>query len=129
MRAWIVMVIAVGAGGTAAGADEKPSYIKNVKPMFAESCVRCHRPGNKKAGLDMTTVAMMLQGGKRGKKMLVPGEPDKSRVLTTMEGHGKLMPPRREKDRPTKEQIAAVRAWIAAGAKDDSAASPRRGER
>lgn len=104
-------------------ADEKvPSYGKDIKPIFATNCARCHNPDNKKGGFDMSSVASILEGGKRGKTMLVPGTPDKSKVLRTMEGHGKMMPPKKAKTRPTNKEIALVRAWIAAGAKDDAPA-------
>jgi hypothetical protein len=36
-----------------------------------------------------------------------------------MEGKRPVMPPKRAK-KPTKKQIDIIRAWIAAGAKDDS---------
>jgi cytochrome c len=102
--------------------DKVPSYVKDIKPIFDTNCARCHKSENKKGGFDISSVAAILKGGKRGKKMLVPGTPDKSPVLRTMEGHGKVMPPRKQKIRPTKEEVATVRAWIVAGAKDDAPA-------
>jgi mono/diheme cytochrome c family protein len=104
-----------------AGAEEKPpSYVRDVKPIFDNHCVRCHRPGKTKGAVDITSVAALLRGGKRGKVILAPGEPQHSPLVLTMQGRGKVMPPRRERKRPTTKEIALIREWIAGGAKDDS---------
>ena len=53
---------------------------------------------------------------------VVAGKPDDSWLVLTCEGKGWPMPPKKWKKQPKAEEVARVRAWIAAGAKDDSAA-------
>ena len=55
----------------------------------------------------------------------MPGQADKSNLLKCLDPATarKLMPPRRYARRPTAEEIARIKAWIAAGAQDDSAAA------
>ncbi len=113
---WLVLLLPLSAG-----AEEKPpSYVRDVRPILANHCVRCHRPGKLKGKVDVSSVAALLRGGKRGKVILAPGKPQQSPLVLTMEGKGKVMPPRKERRRPSEKEIAVLRAWIAAGAKDDS---------
>jgi hypothetical protein len=103
-----------------ASADTKtPSYVRDVKPILTSYCVRCHQPSRAKGGLDLTTVEAMQKMGRRGKIMMEPGKSAHSRVVQTMEGRRPAMPPRRSK-KPTEKEIAVIRDWINAGAKDDS---------
>ena len=55
-----------------------------------------------------------------GEIRVIPGNPDASKVMRTLEGRGKQMPPRKHALQPTKEEVRRVRDWIAAGAPDDS---------
>jgi hypothetical protein len=48
--------------------------------------------------------------------------PDKSRLLHTLEGKAKQMPPRKYAHQPTAREIALLREWITSGAKRDKAA-------
>src|SRR5262249_26533173 len=47
---------------------------------------------------------------------------DKSKLVLMCEGKAKpMMPPAKAKFHPSKEEVALLRAWVAAGAKDDAA--------
>src|SRR5205814_2358445 len=51
---------------------------------------------------------------------IVPGNPDKSPLVLQVEGKSKpFMPPKKAKQ-PKREEIGILRAWVVAGAKDDS---------
>jgi WD40 repeat protein len=64
----------------------------------------------------------MLEGSDNG-PVLKLGKADESLLIESIEGKGRsLMPPKSKTLRPTKAEIATLRAWINAGAKDDSAA-------
>jgi hypothetical protein len=101
--------------------EAPPSYTRVIKPFMETYCVECHRPGRVKGKVDLSTYEAMFKGGKKGRIPIVPGKPDQSSVQRTMEGHRPIMPPRKEKLQPSKKDIATVRAWIAAGAKNDTA--------
>jgi hypothetical protein len=52
----------------------------------------------------------------------VPGDADKSLVVRALTGQGaKRMPPPMYKHQPKPEDVEMLKAWIAAGARDDSA--------
>ncbi len=98
---------------------EKVTFQDQVLPIFRSSCVNCHNPDAKKAGLDVTSVQAILAGGSDG-KVATPGDADGSllyRVLAHTEepympkGGGKFQD----------KQLAVVKAWIDGGMLDNSA--------
>ncbi|MCI0742917.1 MAG: hypothetical protein L0Y72_28135 [Gemmataceae bacterium] len=112
IAAWMTVAVAHG--------QEPPSYARQVRPFFAKFCLECHNPKSVKGGLDLETVKAMLEGGNKG-DVLTPGKPDQSRLILMMEGKAKPeMPPKEARFRPKTDEIALVRAWVKAGAKDDS---------
>ena len=105
--------------GSLAAEEAPPSYDKVIDPILKKYCAGCHGPRMGRAGYNVTDYESLFKN-KKGKVMLVPGQPEKSLLLTTMDGtKGKRMPPAKEPLQPTKAEIAQVRAWIRAGAKED----------
>jgi hypothetical protein len=112
--------------GQAFAQDKAPSYTKDVRPFLNAYCVECHRSGNVKGGANLESYESIMKGGKKGRKLLVAGQPDDSRIVTTTEGKARPnMPPRTAKKKPADKEIAVLRAWVAAGAKDDTPAGAR----
>src|SRR5262245_53200383 len=103
----------------AAVAQQPPSYAKQIKPFLARYCLECHSGEDPQGGLNMESFKTLMEGGGRG-AAIVPGNPDKSPLVLQVEGKAKpLMPPKKAKQ-PKPEEIGILRAWVAAGAKDDS---------
>jgi len=116
LRCSCLILVVLAASSPQAGAADPPSWSKQVRPFLNKYCVECHNA--KKAGgdleLDTYKKVMSMQ-------VVEVGKPDKSLLLQVMEGKKrKAMPPPKSLQ-PKKEEIAAVRAWVEAGAKDDSA--------
>jgi len=111
-------VLALLAARPAAAAEV--SYTKDVRPLMVKYCTECHGDKAVKAGYDLDSYKAIMKGGKKG-VAVVPGQPDRSLLLRTMDGRAKLMPPKKYGKEMTEAEIATIRAWIAAGAKDDSA--------
>lgn len=110
------MLLAIGGQLRA----QPPSYTKQVKPFLAKYCLECHNAEDAKGGLVMDSVQALLKGGDNG-PVIVPGKPDESRLVLLPEGKAKPpMPPKKAKQPKPAEQ-AVLRAWVAAGAKDDHA--------
>ena len=68
--------VAVALGALLAVAAE-PSFEADLLPVFKANCVHCHGPQQKKADLDLSTAAGLLQGGESG-LVVVEGKPDES---------------------------------------------------
>lgn len=98
------------------------TYNSHIKPIFEQSCVRCHGPERQKASLRLDNLGDVLRGGEDG-KVIQPGKSAESRLVHRVAHLGekdKFMPPPENKagiPPLTKEQISLIRAWIDQGAK------------
>src|SRR5262249_53571515 len=66
----------------AASPEDVEFFEKKVRPILAEHCYKCHSAQAKKpkGGLLVDSRTALLKGGDNG-PALVPGEPDKSRLV------------------------------------------------
>jgi hypothetical protein len=122
-RCRIALCFGVGLlwAARSAAQDAPPSYTKEIRPLLDKYCIECHRIGNLKGGANLESLEGMMKGGRKGKTLLVAGKPDDSPIVTTTEGKTRpFMPPKKSKKKPTDGEVAKLRAWVAAGAKDDT---------
>ncbi|MBX9581061.1 MAG: DUF1549 domain-containing protein, partial [Gemmataceae bacterium] len=91
-------------------------FDRDVKPVLAAHCLKCHGPDKQKGGLRLDRKADALAGGDSG-LALAPGKPADSLLLKLVGGDDpdRVMPPTGE--RLTAAQVAALRAWVEQGAK------------
>jgi hypothetical protein len=95
------------------GSAASPTFEKDIRPILKAHCFECHGEGEKlKGGLDLRLRRLILQGGDDG-PVIVPGKPDRSPLFKLV--HSGEMPKRDKK--LTREQVALIKQWIAAGAK------------
>ncbi len=84
------------------------TYDATIGPLFKDRCGSCHGAGAL-AGLNLTTYATALKGGKDG-TVIVPGDPDSSLLIKKQSGatphFGQLKP----------SELQLVTDWIKAGA-------------
>ena len=106
-------------------AAEPVDYLRDVKPILAKNCYACHGAEKQRSGLRLDTAASLLRGGNAG-PAVVPGKSADSLVVKAVTGSGdvKAMPPK--EPRLTPAQVAALRAWIDAGAGRHAACLDRR---
>lgn len=89
-----------------------PTFEKDIRPILKAHCFECHGEGDLlKGGLDVRLRRLLLVGGDDG-PALVPGKPDRSKLLKMIES-GKM--PKRDKKLSPAES-ALIRKWIATGA-------------
>jgi WD40 repeat protein len=99
-----------------------PSFSKEIKPFLARYCLECHSADKMKGGLSVESFASLMLGSDSG-PVLAPGKPDESGLLLHVEGKMKPAMPPKKSPQPGRDEVAALRAWIAAGAREDSAAA------
>jgi mono/diheme cytochrome c family protein len=95
-----------------AHADEQ-FFREKIAPVFERHCVVCHQGEKPKAGLSLATAQALSAGGENG-SVVEPGKPDESLLVEMISGDKPAMP---QKARPlSREDVAAIRKWIADGA-------------
>lgn len=93
---------------------KKIDYAKDVQPIFASACYKCHGEKRSESSFRLDRKADALKGGDIGKAIL-PGKASESPLIRYVSGTDKLkMPPKG--DRLTAEQVAILRSWIDQGA-------------
>src|SRR4051794_33394222 len=113
----LVLVSSVGdvpqAGTLPAASDRKIDFDRDVRPIFAASCLKCHDAKKRKGGLSLPPKAGGLAGGDGGPDT-PPGKPAESRPLRYVAGldEDHPMPPEGAGDPLRPEQVSVLRAWI-----------------
>jgi hypothetical protein len=99
------------------GAAQEIRYSRDIRPILASHCFKCHGPDLKKGGLDLQTRETALKPrGSRG-PALVPGKSADSRLIARVSEKepSERMPPKG--DPLTPDQIHKLRLWVDQGAK------------
>jgi hypothetical protein len=114
----MIFAISLFAGLTAGQAPAKITYDQHILPFLMEKCANCHSSDKKRGGLIVTNFAKIMEGGSSG-AVIKAGDPDKSSLYTTMAHKAEpFMPPMAPK--VADDKIELVRAWISAGAPENS---------
>jgi len=108
----------VKAGPGSADPANGAYYGVHIAPLFARSCVSCHKAQKHKGNLRMDSYALLMHGGEDG-AVVVPGNPKASDIIRRLQ-----LPPSDDDSMPsdgnkpfTPEEVQMVEHWIAAGAK------------
>jgi len=98
------------------------TYAADIKPIFDQSCTKCHGEQKPKGHLRLDSLEGALKGGEDG-KVVLPGNSAGSMLVHNIAHAGDpddYMPPPKNKagiGPLTREQIGLIRAWIDQGAK------------
>lgn len=94
------------------------TFEKDIRPILAKNCIRCHGEKNPKGKLRLDSLEAALKGGEDGKVIEV-GNGAKSPIVqfTARLNEDDAMPPTNKGNPLTREQVALLRAWIDQGAK------------
>lgn len=107
------LFLGILAVGSAASAQEKVTYADHARTAMENKCFSCHNPDKKRGDLDLTTYAGVMAGGSGG-AVVDPGNPDASRLITTvMKKEEPFMPPEGPPLSPA--EIEVLSKWIAGG--------------
>jgi mono/diheme cytochrome c family protein len=96
---------------------EGPSFGRDVAAVIAKSCTGCHGTNNPRANFSLANFERLLRGGDSGPP-IVPGKPADSLLIKKLKGQAGAQMPLNLPALPA-DTIAAIEAWIAAGAKFD----------
>ena len=95
-------------------ADHKVDFHKEVAPILANSCVRCHANAKHQGGFSIEDRSAVLKGSDSG-AVVVPGKSSESLLIRLVAGleADRVMPAKGP--RLTAAQIGLLRAWIDQG--------------
>jgi len=109
-------MLSVEAFGLGLQAQTSPSaYAAQVLPILQQKCLACHSNAAKMGGLVMESYELLIKGGAHG-QVVVPGKSEESRLVLMLEGKVQPRMPFGGDPLPAPD-IAAIKAWIDAGAK------------
>ncbi|HKB41015.1 MAG TPA: c-type cytochrome domain-containing protein, partial [Gemmataceae bacterium] len=95
-----------------AGPQAVEFFEKRVRPLLADRCLSCHGPERQRGGLRLDTKQGLLRGSDNG-PVVVPGRPEKSRLLQAVRHEGEVkMPP---KGKLSPEAVADLDHWVRLG--------------
>jgi len=111
-----ILLLVAGAPLTAFSAEKPIDFSRDVQPILAARCMKCHGPGEKEGGLGFDTQEHAFADTDSGMKAIVPGKPDESELIArvTSEDDSVRMPP---EGKPLKSaEVEIIKRWIAEGA-------------
>ncbi|MDZ4783678.1 MAG: c-type cytochrome domain-containing protein [Planctomycetia bacterium] len=101
---------------------EAPDF-NAVAPIFTKYCVGCHNDGDREGKLTLESYDGLLAGGEHG-AVVTAEQPDLSRMVRVITGKAEPAMPPEGSEAPSQEEIQAIVAWVAAGARGPSGAPP-----
>jgi len=92
-------------------------FSRDIKPLLAEHCLKCHGPDKAEGGLDLSRRESAIAKTESGEFAIVSSNPEHSTLLRRVSSQDpdERMPPPEEKTLDAK-QIALLRTWIEKGA-------------
>ena len=107
------------AGSAFAASAAAPDFSREVRPILADNCFKCHGPDDsaRKGRLRLDESESARKGGKSGLPAIVPGKPDQSELILRIHETNSedVMPPPDTNKVLTAAQKDTLRRWIASG--------------
>ena len=115
--ALVALALALTAASTRAQDAANPADVeffeREVRPILAARCQKCHGPQTQKGGLRLDSRTSALEGGSTG-PAVVPGKPKESLLVDAINyGETYQMPP---KSKLPEKDITSLTRWIERGA-------------
>ena len=115
MRLLVVLAIA-----GCAFAERPVSFNRDIRPIMADTCFRCHGPdaSSRMANLRLDLREEATKPNRAGRTPIVPGKPDESQIVARVfhANPARLMPPPAAHKELTAKQKDTIRRWVAEGA-------------
>src|SRR5262245_2094131 len=123
----LLLIVFLPAVAQGADSSAKIDFDRDVRPLLAGHCVKCHGPEKQQGGVRLDQRATQLRPADSGSRPVVPGRPADSEMIRRLEASdaSERMPP--DADPLKGEQIAILRAWIEQGAVMPEAVMPKGG--
>jgi mono/diheme cytochrome c family protein len=112
----------LGAGAARAAETTPPGFHNDVLPILQQHCGQCHTPGGvgyQAINLDLTNYRGVMNGSTHG-QVVIPRQPQMSPLVKVLDWSKDKYPHMPATGHElSKQDVATIGAWIAAGAKDN----------
>src|SRR5260221_13651754 len=113
----VASTVALKACAAETLSPEAVDFFENkIRPVLVDKCYKCHSETSQKlkGDLKLDSAPAMLRGGESGTPSLVPGHPEKSKLIEAIayKNEDLQMPP---KERLPAEVVANFEAWVKMG--------------
>jgi hypothetical protein len=109
----LALTLSITVLGAEPSTEDIEFFEKQVRPVLAQACQKCHGERKQEGGLRLDTGEGALQGGDSG-NVVELGKPDQSLLIEAIRYAGDIkMPPKGKLSDP---QIAALTEWVKRGA-------------
>ena len=115
MPVWVVMTVAAAFCKGESNESSQVEYNRDVRPILAEHCFRCHGADAKARKADLR---LDQREDAIAKKAIAPHDPAHSGLLDriTTTDPEEVMPPKEEPVKLTGKEIALLKKWVTEGA-------------
>lgn len=119
---FLCVLVSWTTGGTycaAAGGVAWPvDFSRDIRPLFNKHCSACHGGVKHSGGVSFVYRHRVTEPAESGAVPVVPGKPDQSELIKRVlaDDPDDIMPPKKHGPPLKEEEVAKLRAWIAAGA-------------
>ncbi len=103
--------ISPAPSGQADAAGKKVNFQRDIEPIFAASCTKCHGAEKPQAGLRLDSEAAALRGSISG-SIVVPGKSAESLLIKRLSGFNGVPPMPLGADPLPAAKVDIIRAWI-----------------
>lgn len=117
MQKIAIIVVGLSVAAGLARAADKVDFEKEVAPILAEHCIKCHGEEKQKGKLRLDLKADAFKGGKSGTPSIVAGDVAKSDIIhriTLPKDSDEIMPP--EGGPLPEKAVKVLKDWVAGGA-------------
>lgn len=115
-RLWLALILScptLVSAQDSPTAEQSAFFETKIRPVLAERCLECHNSEDPENGLDLSSRAGMIRGGKLG-PALKPGKPDQSLLISAIQHDEFIKMPPREK--LPSNQVVDFTQWVKMGA-------------
>ena len=106
-------------------AEKAPDYEQAVAPILQKYCAGCHNADDFEGQFSVESFDAVQKGGEHGAAVL-PGDASSSRMIRFVTGAAEPRMPPEDKPQPTADEVAVLKAWVAAGANGPAGQEPDR---
>ncbi len=101
-------------------AQSPVSFNRDIRPIMADTCFRCHGPdvGTRMANMRLDLREAATKPNRAGRTPIVPGKPEESNIIARVfeTRPARIMPPPAAHKELTEAQKETIRRWVAEGA-------------